>query len=131
MSCLMDRGGEKSKVSLIALDDYFANNRLDTSRIKYIWIDVEGFEPLVVAGASNILKRNAIPLYMEFTPYLWSKYGNFDGILNCLNELGYTKYILIQDYLQGQKEIMPVSALRTFPTDISDFQQDIFLIKEQ
>lgn len=65
MSCLMDRGGEKSKVSLIALDDYFANNRLDTSRIKYIWIDVEGFEPLVVAGASNILKRNAIPLYME------------------------------------------------------------------
>lgn len=63
--------------------------------------------------------------------YIWSKYGNFDGILNCLNELGYTKYILIQDYLRGRKEIMPVSALRTFPTDISDFQQDIFLIKEQ
>ncbi|WP_026759293.1 FkbM family methyltransferase [Selenomonas ruminantium] len=128
-SLLKNSGGHAVEVSLISLDDYFFGNNLETGKIKYIWIDTEGFEPLVVSGAKNILKNNEIPLYMELNPYLWGEYGFFDDVLICLRECEYKGYILIQEYMKGNKTVYPLDSLQIFRQSSKDFQSDIFLIK--
>lgn len=128
-SLLNNNNGQITEVSLISLDDYFIENGLDSARIKYIWIDTEGYEPLVISGSLNILKNNSIPLYMEFNPYLWEKQGLFGDILRSLQASGYTEYILIQEYIKGNKTVFPLDILQMFSSCGIDFQQDIFLIK--
>ncbi len=128
-SLVKNSGGMTAEVPLISLDEYFEESGLDDARIKYIWIDTEGFEPFVVGGAMNILKKRAIPLYMEFNPYLWNKQGHLQTMADCLREAGYTRYILIQEYMEGRKEIWPVDSLVAFKDAGPNFQRDIFLIK--
>ena len=128
-SLVKNSGGMTAEVPLISLDEYFEESGLDDARIKYIWIDTEGFELFVVGGAMNILKKRAIPLYMEFNPYLWNKQGHLQTMADCLREAGYTRYILIQEYMEGRKEIWPVDSLVAFKDAGPNFQRDIFLIK--
>ena len=128
-SLVRNSGGTTAEVPLISLDEYFEESGLDDARIKYIWIDTEGFEPFVVGGATNILKRRVIPLYMEFNPYWWNKQGLLQTMTDYLREAGYTGYILIQEYMEGRKEIWPVDSLIAFKDAGPDFQRDIFLIK--
>lgn len=128
-SLVRNSGGTTTEVPLISLDEYFAESGLDDARIKYIWIDTEGFEPLVVGGARNILKKRAIPLYMEFNPYWWNQQGLLQTMVDYLHEAGYTKYILIQEYMKGRKEIWPVDSLIAFKDVGPNYLWDIFLIK--
>lgn len=128
-SLVRNSGGTTAEVPLISLDEYFEESGLDDARIKYIWIDTEGFEPFVVGGATNILKRRVIPLYMEFNPYWWNKQGLLQTMTDYLREAGYTGYILVQEYMEGRKEIWPVDSLIAFKDAGPDFQRDIFLIK--
>ena len=128
-SLVRNSGGQATEVPLISLDDYFVENNLDAGKIKYIWVDTEGFEPFVISGAKNILKNHNIPLYMEFNPYLWNNQGLFDEILTCLQDLGYGKYIMVQEYMNDNKNVMPVEALHKFRAGGPDFIRDIFLIK--
>ena len=128
-SLVRNSGGTTTEVPLISLDEYFAESGLDDAKIKYIWIDTEGFEPLVVGGARNILKRRAIPLYMEFNPYLWNQQGLLQTMVDYLRESGYTDYILIQQYMEGKREVFPLDTLMAFKDVSQYFQQDIFLLK--
>lgn len=128
-SLVKNSGGQATEVALIALDDYFADKQLDAAKIKYIWIDTEGFEPLVVGGARNILKYNNIPLYMEFNPYLWNKQGLFQEMIACLQDAGYTDYIVVQEYMEDRKAVLPLDTLQAFQEVSQDFMRDIFLIK--
>lgn len=128
-SLVRNSGGTTSEVSLISLDEYFAESGLDDAKIKYIWIDTEGFEPFVIGGARNILKKRAIPLYMEFNPYLWNQQGLLQTMVDYLRESGYTDYILIQQYMEGKREVFPLDTLMAFKDVSQYFQQDIFLLK--
>lgn len=128
-SLVKNPGGLTTEVSLISLDDYFAANKLDAGKIKYIWIDTEGFEPLVIGGAQKILRHNDIPLYMEFNPYLWEKQGLFDDMLTILQNSGYTDFIMIQEYMEGNKSVFPLCALQSLRTAGAWYLRDIFLIK--
>lgn len=128
-SLIRKSSNQATEVALIALDDYFADEQLDAAKIKYIWIDTEGFEPWVVGGARNILKYNDIPLYMEFNPYLWNKEGVFHEIIFSLQEVGYTGYIMVQEYMKDHKSVLPLDDLWTFQAASRDYIRDIFLIK--
>lgn len=128
-SLVKNPGGLTTEVSLISLDDYFAAGKLDAGKIKYIWIDTEGFEPLVIGGAKKILRHNNIPLYMEFNPYLWEKQGLFDDMLTILQDSGYTDFIMIQEYMEGNKSVFPLCALQSLRTAGAWYLRDIFLIK--
>ena len=128
-SLVRNSGGTTSEASLISLDEYFAESGLDDAKIKYIWIDTEGFEPFVIGGARNILRKRAIPLYMEFNPYLWNQQGLLQTMVDYLRESGYTDYILIQQYMEGKREVFPLDTLMAFKDVSQYFQQDIFLLK--
>lgn len=128
-SLVRNSGGTATEVPLISLDEYFEESGFDDAKIKYIWIDTEGFEPFVVGGAMNILKKRAIPLYMEFNPYWWNKQGLLQTMVDYLHEAGYTKYILIQEYMEGREAIWPVDSLVAFKDVGPNRLWDIFLIK--
>ncbi len=67
------------------LDDLFL------PRCDFIKIDVEGFEPNVIAGALATIKRFKPVMFIELNDSALSRYGfTKDNVLNPLFELGYT-----------------------------------------
>lgn len=114
-------------VELTSLDDYFENSGLDPRMIKYIWIDVEGFEARLLAGAHNVISHIDVPIFMEFIPKFYSeKDGEFELLMEEL-ENQFTGYICMQEMEKG---IQPVCDLRK-EQNRNDIVWDLFLLKSR
>jgi len=75
-------------VDAITLDEFVARNELE--RIDFIKIDVEGSEPLVLAGAIETIKQHMPFLYIEMTnPWFRKLDSSNQKIIDMLIELGY------------------------------------------
>ncbi len=125
-------GLSTATVKIISLDKYFEEKNLNAEDIKYIWIDTEGFEPQVLLGAQNILRKNPAPIFMEFNPQLWQKSGFYEKMMELLSEL-YESYIWIEEALSTSKAITyPLEKLWEFQNFTADCGElgDIFLIKK-
>ncbi len=128
-SILGDKNSPSEIIKIISLDKYFEEKNLAAEDIRYIWIDTEGFEPQVLIGAQNILRKNPAPIFMEFNPHVYKKSGFFEKWMSLLSEL-YGSYIL----LPGSKnfsnlEVQPIEKLweyQDYPRQVGD----IFLIKK-
>ena len=73
-SMVTDHGYESQIVPLVTLDQALVELGVDDRPVTALKIDVEGFEPAVIAGASQTLKRtNAVIL--EYSPELSSASG--------------------------------------------------------
>ena len=115
----------KDRVELTTLDDIFESNKLDPETIKYIWIDVEGFEARVLAGAHNVLDHISVPILMEFTPRFYAqKEGEFELLMSELERF-FSSFICIQDIERGSR---PIGMLWE-EQNHHDIQWDIFLLK--
>ncbi|WP_296590702.1 FkbM family methyltransferase [Methylophaga sp.] len=68
---------------LLKEDDFSPDSAL-------IWIDTQGFEGHILAGASKALK-STIPLCVEFWPYGMSRADSYEPFINALENLSYTK----------------------------------------
>jgi hypothetical protein len=81
--------------------------RLDPSDLGLVWIDVEGFEPEVVAGMSPVIER-AIPLCLEFNAHVYGqiKAREFFSYL----AKHYARAALVSD---RQMEFRPIAELAT------------------
>lgn len=116
-------------IKIISLDKYFEEKNLATEDIKYIWIDTEGFEPQVLIGAQNILRKNPAPIFMEFNPHIYKKSGFYEKWMSLLSEL-YGSYIWIQEGIRsGNFQEQPLEKLweyQNYPNQLGD----IFLIKK-
>ena len=112
-------------VQLVSLDDFFENSELDPKMIKYIWIDVEGFEARLLAGAHSVLKQIDVPIFMEFIPKFYSeKDGEFELLMKEL-ESQFTGFICMQE---TQKGIQPICNLRKEQNNRA-LEWDLFLLK--
>lgn len=49
------------------LEKWIKEEKIETDRIKYIWIDAEGFEPFILDGMKSVLSRRKIPIFVEFS----------------------------------------------------------------
>ena len=119
-------------IKVISLDKYFEEKNLNAEDIKYIWIDTEGFEPQVLLGAQNILRKNPAPVFMEFNPHLWQVSGYYEKMMDFLKPL-YPSYIWIKEAMTT-KNITPhpIEKLLEFQNSTADvgILGDIFLIKK-
>lgn len=125
-------GAESEIIKITSLDKYFSENNLSADDIKYIWIDTEGFEPQVLLGAKNLLRKNPAPIFMEFNPQWWQKSGYFELMIEFLSEI-YLGYVRVQEIRDIENiQVNPIEKLREFQNSTSDFGQggDIFLIKK-
>ncbi len=114
-------------IKIISLDKYFSDKNLKAEDIKYIWIDTEGFEPQVLIGAQNILRKNPAPIFMEFNPHLWQKSGYYEKMMALLTEI-YESYIWKRSFKTS--EVYPIEELWKFQNETASLGGDIFLIKK-
>ncbi len=112
-------------VSTIPFDDYLKEKAIAPETIKYLWVDVEGFEAAFVKGAMDTLHTLSVPFVMEFTPFLLQKQGRFSEIIENLKTL-YTGYIELSD---AESSIHPLDDLYQYADADNIFQKDLFFIK--
>lgn len=71
------------------LDNYANEFSKDTT---LIWIDTQGFEGHVFAGAGNVIGKQ-IPVVMEFWPYALKRSNSFDRLIGSFERSSYEKIV--------------------------------------
>lgn len=79
---------ERLDVKMMSLDSFFEENHINLARIKFLKIDIEGFEYAALLGAKKILKMIPMVL-MEFSPEYMKK-GGFEPnrLLDFMHDAG-------------------------------------------
>lgn len=119
---------ETEKVKKIRLDTWLETNHIDISRIKYVWMDVQAHEGFVLSGGANVFIEHKIPLFMEFWPKELKRNHSFDLLVDTLGRC-YSKFICVQWYKQGKRELLDIYALHDIARKYPDDTFDIFLVK--
>ena len=70
-----DEGREVVEVPVEAFDDLVADGRVDLGDVGMVWMDVQGYEARVLAGASSILDAG-LPLVTEYWPEQLTRIGD-------------------------------------------------------
>lgn len=111
----------------VRFDDYLKENGIDPHEIKYLWVDVEGFEWAFVAGAKETLREINVPLVMEVTPRLLRDQKKQETFLADIGEL-YSRYIVMDEEKIVEH---PIDELKTFlDNDGNEYQSDLFFLKD-
>ena len=72
-------------IQMVSLDDYFSEQKVD-----FIKIDTEGFEPEVIEGAVQLIRRSHPVLLLEYSPMFYKKRGiTGEDMLETLVSEGY------------------------------------------
>lgn len=92
----------KESIEVTTIDDYVKINNL--KKVKFIKIDVEGFEPQVLEGAIQTIRNQKPNFFIEVSPDWWSK-NNYKAknVLTIFEELNYRFFPVIDE--QEQEEI--------------------------
>jgi FkbM family methyltransferase len=67
-------------VPMVTLDAYLRENGCADRRIDFIKLDVEGFEPAVLAGARRTIETSRCPILMEFNSWCLLTCHNFNPL---------------------------------------------------
>ncbi len=71
--------GTTHEVPARRLDDMAADGLLDVDDVALLWMDVQGHEPHVLAGAGRLLERGT-PVATEFAPALLQRHGGLEAM---------------------------------------------------
>lgn len=89
-------------INVVKIDDYVKEKSI--SNISFIKIDVEGFEPFVLQGAMQTIKKFKPSIFIEVSPKWWNKNGfSVKEVLQCFEELNYVFYPLVNEEIGGPK----------------------------
>ncbi len=126
-SSLLNNGvGKQEKILLTTFDDYLEQAGIDPSRIKYLWVDVEGYEARFLKGAEKTMARINAPVFMEFIPKFYkNKSEEFDLLMKEI-EKHFVSFICAQFPQEGK---IPVKRLWE-EQDNENISWDLFFLKE-
>lgn len=86
LSEMMNKGSVTATIRCVPLDDFVK----DDGKVRFMKIDVEGFEHHVLRGAENILRRDRPGLFVELHPRLLPQNGSStEAVVAHLKERGY------------------------------------------
>jgi len=106
--------GEYVEVEALILDEYLAANNIDAHRVKFLKIDVEGYEYFALCGAVGVLE-NVNTVISEFVPRHMKKGGVDPGLLiELLTGKGLKPHIL------QEGRLVPVSRDELLSKDACD-----------
>ena len=101
------------KLQQISLDYFVQKNQIDY--VDIIKIDVEGYEPFVLDGCINTIKKFKPILYIEITPLWFKDIGrSFLDILNLLKSLGYKLFLDEENILEPINNYDKISKMEQF-----------------
>jgi FkbM family methyltransferase len=112
-----DPAGDSIEVPMKQLDDLVTEKGL--KQVGVLKIDVEGFEPEVLAGAAELLKRDTPVLYLEVTdPWLRKRGHSALEMLTNLNRLYGYHFMIDHGHRLEPLEISPQNLERIFQATI-------------
>jgi len=101
------------KLQQISLDYFVEVNGIE--HVDIIKIDVEGYEPIVLDGCINTLKKFKPILYIEITPSWFKEIGrSFLDIFNSLKSLGYEVFLDDENILKPIHNYERISKMEQF-----------------
>ena len=118
--------GKSLVAQTVSFDDFLNNTKIDPESIKYLWVDVEGFEWAFVSGAKETLKGINVPIVMEVTPRLLNAQDKHEQFYLDLKEV-FSRFIYMKDE-EGKEH--PIEELADYlePEKHSP-QRDIFFLR--
>lgn len=84
------------KVKTVSLSKFLFNNHPDLiPKIKCIKIDVQGYEPIILADIIDVLRKNSIYLIVELAPVMLREGGySWQEMVGALRGLGYSLNVI-------------------------------------
>ena len=114
----LELNAQTVQLQQISLDYFVEKNKLDN--VDIIKIDVEGYEPIVLDGCINTIKKFKPLLYIEITPLWFNDIGRSSfELLNLLKTMGY------EIFLDENNNLIPINNYEIF----SDKEQFNILAK--
>jgi FkbM family methyltransferase len=93
---------KRIEVRLAPLDSLVSEARLEPSEISLMWVDTQGFEAFVLAGAKKTLEAGP-PVVMEVWPYALQRSGGFDLLPRLISE-NFVCYYDLAEGLSGRRQ---------------------------
>ena len=90
-SLLPQKDCQEVEVAAITLNDFFKDKNLE--KIRFIKIDIEGYELTALKGASSLLAHCPM-IMMEFSPNLFQNEGESSELLDFMKSYSYTPKVL-------------------------------------
>lgn len=99
-SMLNINNGSSIEVKIISFDEYIKEKYIDISRIKFLKIDIEGYEYFAFLGGKEFLKH--VPMILaEFSPGYMRKAGlEPEKLLKLLRSFNYIPFVVKETSLQ-------------------------------
>ncbi|MFZ2101307.1 MAG: FkbM family methyltransferase [Oricola sp.] len=92
-NCFGEAGRQTIAVDVRTLDDILAGEDIASA---LLWIDTQGYEGFVLAGATRTLARK-FPLVIEFWPYGMDQSGSYPRLVKALAASPYTRFHALRD----------------------------------
>ncbi len=110
------------EVEIVTLDRLAENGVIDPDRVGLVWIDVEGHEGHVIAGAGTVADRG-LPIVVEFHPEGLDHHGDRDKIQE-VAERCYTHFLDVRrrdrDRTQADFTLHPIDDLAAYADSLLD-----------
>jgi FkbM family methyltransferase len=110
------------EVELVTLDGLAENGIIDPDRVGLVWIDAEGHEGHVIAGAGTLVDRG-LPIVVEFHPEGLDHHGDRDRI-HKVAERCYTHFLDVRrrdrDRTQPHFTLRPIDDLAAYADRLLD-----------
>ena len=110
------------EVEIVTLDRLAENGVIDPDRVGLVWIDVEGHEGHVIAGAGTLADRG-LPMVVEFHPEGLDHHGDRDKIHE-VAERCYTHFLDVRrrdrDRTQPDFTLRPIDDLAAYADGLLD-----------
>lgn len=111
--------GEKVSVQTITLDQYAEDSNIDPKTVRFIKIDIEGFETVALKGARKVLESGPMVL-AEFVPEYMEKGGlSVSEYLDYMHSFGFEPHVV--DVGSGAPRSVDLDFLKTHraPLDLA------------
>jgi len=120
--------GEESwpttEVRIATLDSFVEGGELDPDSVTLLWIDAQGHEGQILAGAGKLLERR-VPTVIEFWPYALRRAGGFE-LLSAIVAERFGSIVDLDDLEAGARPTADVAELERKYWGIA--QTDLLLI---
>jgi FkbM family methyltransferase len=102
-----DPSGQTRAVRTTTLDALCADGIIEPAEVSVLWMDVEGHEGHVLAGARGLLERR-VPAVLEFCPRLLADAGGLETLSRVVNET-YTHVLDLKLRWTDEPPLVPVA----------------------
>jgi FkbM family methyltransferase len=116
-------------VETVAIDELLDEK---LSSIKYVWIDVQGYEYFVLKGCEKLLNHNNISVQIEYWPHGLNETNSLDLLNNFLIER-FSGYVDMNEYTENGAVVHDIGDIVFLAKSLldvnSNFHTDLFLLK--